>query len=322
MNTRSRQLTTNKFLELYKKLSKVSYHEACVLIMAPDTRMITNTFIYNITKKRVVPNVFLMSFMIYRFPSEIFTLNPNKELSEKSHTLKKDSIALVNTFQKTINCINPNTTEFHQHYNRFKESLEAWKKEDLSFILNTLVNSYYENVEKFSISPSILLKHQETVLLQFKRFGYTRSQAMKYITDNKPNTVKPVTQDAIFYENFKNNLNENPPKLHQIPILLDQLFNSISNKIDKTIDKEIFSKEYQTVKDKFTNYQNNLGSFPQERFLSIADLFMNTYQCNSSETQLEKFNNFREQFNKDTAIQFHYSEILPKFFSGFFKVIN
>lgn len=302
---------TTKFMDIYTKLSKCEYDIFCETIMKPDVKMITQAFMRNLTKKQINPNMLLMSFMIHRFPSQVFTLNSNHNLSDKSFQLKKSAISLVESFQKTVNSQSPDINSFMEKYNVYKKLLKEWKEDDLHETLLELTKNYYNYVRVANDTNNVknLIKHKEVILCQFKKFGYTKEKAFEFIRENRPKVITGKLT-SIFYENFKDNLNKTPPNLHQLPELLDRLFNEIV-KICK--DKTTFTEEY--------NHLKNTESDKFKQFKMYIKLFKNVYTENCEHT-LEEFNVFWKDFENHTSIDFHYSEILPKFFLNFFEIVS
>lgn len=307
-----KHIVTSKFLELYKNLSILPYKDCCDLIMSPSTKMITQQFIYNITKKNISPNLFLMSLMMYRFPSEIYTLTPNPILAEKTYNLKKSSLDLVSEFQSLVDSINPNINSFMQKYNSYSNCLEIWKKEDLKHTFESLTLFYYQKINNID-DPQFILKSKENILIQFQKLGMNRSDATEFIKNNKPTSLhKP---SFLFYENFKDNLNKSPPNLYQINPLLHDLFLKISKTLSDS-QKQQFTQDYNNL---IKNLDLSVFPFPQDKFIQIINIFIYHYKQNISDPiEKNRFYLFEQDILKNLQLHFHYSEILPKFFSGFF----
>lgn len=280
-------LTLNsKLKEFIRNKSSNNYEEFQKFIMQRSTIVTMRDFITITFGKLIIrPQELFMCYIIVHY-NDNFLLRYRKDAYELTSCnekilmnnlivrLKSSSIDILDKFNDIIENVNSNKkNEIYNYIDRYRKVHYEWKKLDLKEMLDSLSKSYCEaesinNVISISVGSNLdkemnerlFRDYRSKIIRNFLMLGIDEEKAMEYINNYKNNddnckstsvnyddTVELLTN--VYWDVFREEMNENPPKLTRIPVLVEEIRNKLNdnysngnNKIIRETNK-ILSKE-------------------------------------------------------------------------------
>ena len=293
--------------------SDVKFDELMVLIMDKKTIELAKEFI-NLLGIKLKTKYFLATYMIIRFPNDIFA---NKYDSLEKDLIEKATKLLLEIYN-IINDSDPSNLQ--QIANEYIITYDDWKKHDAIKLTHMLSNSsielektkeYINNTNSFETDDKIQY-NTEIEKLQMQLNHYISIINNSPIVDVR--NIYTMVENA-FWNKLKEELIQEPPKLDQIFILLKEIkmrMKSFSNEqeLDQYIDIPYIEQQIK----------NNI--FQIEDTINIMVFVISRLESINKPIDQNLINELKIQINEMIHEKEKYSEILPIFFKNIMKKID
>ena len=201
--------------------------------------------------KILQPKQFIMSFVMIKYPKELFT-NFNKDKLQKA--LYSHSVILHKYLYNQL--LIPNTQTLEHLFNIYYILFTYWSKKDKHEILMLVYNMYYERIDKFESDTNDSITIDMFYEVQVETLHYIKSLSEKNgLTDlakYKPiyeklraNTFKKMRNimEKAFWDILKDDLDSSPPKFDRVVIILEDIKTQLLKLVEKS------KKEVEQIND-------------------------------------------------------------------------